>query len=347
MRRYQAPLLLALTCSSGIQARFLGPIDPAPIDISSDGSFVRQSWENLTATLESSLNGTAPSDELAGLHNVTFSIGAFSINDPAVAGCFQYHHASPDVVNSTLGVNKVDGDSIYRIASLTKVVTVYAGLLQLKPEDWSTPLSEIFPEIASLPQDDPLVYVQWDHLTPLALASQISGIPRDAAPFNPGELYGAVTDPASTGLPVLSPNDPVLNLSCVSPTCSAVDYIRGIQTQTPLFLPWQTLGYADTNFILLGLVISKLTGLTYEEFYRQPVFDPLGMAHTSSISPTPSNTTIKPYPGYVVTGSPAAFSFQGGITSSSSGLFSTTNDLARLGTSILNATLLSPTASRA
>ncbi|KAI1148317.1 beta-lactamase/transpeptidase-like protein [Nemania diffusa] len=332
-------LAFASICLPAVQGRILGPLDPAPVDFTSSASNVRSQWENLTSTLEGHLSGTARNAALSSLDNITFSLGLFSVNDPQAAGRLQYHHTGPDVRNSSLGVNKVDGDSIYRVASMTKVITVYSGLLLLDTSDWDKPLTEIFPEIASLPKNDPVHHVQWDTITPFSLALQISGIPANARPFDAGELstilyFTNPVDPTTLGLPPLTLNSTGIDVPCQDVNCTAVQYLDGIQAPTlPVF---QSPGYANTNFILLGRVISKLTGLPEnEQWFKKAVFDPLGLKRTSSLSPT-----VSPYAGYVVAGDPVAFAFQGGITTSSGGLFTTTNDIAKIGISMLNSTLL-------
>ncbi|KAF2962875.1 hypothetical protein GQX73_g10698 [Xylaria multiplex] len=340
---HSSPLSFAVAslCLPTVFARFLGPLNPAPADLTSDDSWVRSKWENITSMLEDHLTGIAQDEALSILDNITFSLGLFSVHDPKAAGSLQYHHTGPDIKNSSFGVNKVDGNSIYRVASMTKVVTVYAGLLLLDPSDWHKPLTEIFPEISSLPKDDPVHHIQWDTITPFSLSSQISGIPANARPFDAGELATALyfsedpIDPMTLGLPPLTLNSTGINVPCQDPNCSGVEYLEGIQA--PTFPVFQSPGYANTNFILLGRVISKLTGLaTNEEWFQKAVFGPLDMKSTSSLSPTKS-----PYAGYVVGGDPETFAFQGGITSSSGGIFTTTNDVAKLGISMLNSTLLS------
>lgn len=338
-------LAIASLCVPAVLARILGPLNPAPTDLTSTSSHVRTQWQNLTSTLEGHLTGTNPNEALSGLDKITFSLGLFSVHDAEAAGSLQYHHTGPDVRNSTYGVNKVDGDSIYRVASMTKVMTAFAGLILLDPSDWHKPLTEIFPEIASLPEDDPISHIQWDTITPFALATQDSGLPANARPFDAGELATAFyftdpIDPTTLGLPPLTLNSTGINVPCTDQYCSATDYIKSIQAPTlPAF---QSPGYANTNFLLLGRVISKLTGLDANEaWFQKAVFGPLGMTRSSSVSPTKS-----PYPGYVVAGDVEAFAFQGGITSSSGGIFTTTNDVALLGTAILNSTLLTPDATR-
>ncbi|KAJ3579171.1 hypothetical protein NPX13_g1398 [Xylaria arbuscula] len=340
MMHFSFRLAIASLCIPPALARVLGPLNPPPVDLTSDASHVRSKWTELASILDGHLNGTERKDTLTGLDNITFSLGMFSVHDPEAASSLQFHHTGPDIKNSSVGVNKVDGDSIYRVASMTKVVSVYAGLLLLDPDDWNKPLTEIFPEIASLRKDDPIHHIQWDTITPFSLASQISGIPANARPFDAGELATAFyltnpVDPTTLGLPPLTLNSTGINVPCTDQYCSAAEYIEGIQA--PTFPVFQTPGYANTNFILLGRVISKLTGLpTNEEWFQKAVFSPLGMTSSSSLSPT-----TPPYSGYVVGGDPEDFAFQGGITSSSGGIFTTTNDIAKLGVSMLNSTLLS------
>ncbi|KAI1757644.1 beta-lactamase/transpeptidase-like protein [Xylaria castorea] len=339
MHSFPLGVAAASLCLPTVFARFLGPLNPSPVDLTSDASSVRSQWENLTSTLEGHLTGKARNEALSGLDATTFSLGLFSVHDPKAAGSLQYHHTGPDVRNATLGVNKVDGNTIYRVASMTKVMTVYSGLLLLKLSDWHKPLTEIFPEISSLLKNDPVHHIQWETITPFSLASQISGIPADARPFDAGELsttfyFTNPVDPTTLGLPPLTLNSTGINVPCQDANCTAVQFLNGIQS--PTFPAFQTPGYANTGFILLGRVISKLTGLPLnEEWFQKAVFGPLNMTSTSSLSPTK-----KPYPGYVVAGDAEAFAYQGGITSSSGGIFSTTNDLAKLGISMLNATLL-------
>lgn len=60
---------------------------------------------------------------------VTWSTGLFSIHDPE-AKQLQYHYTSPQVKKGN-GPKDVDGDTIYRMASIIKLFTVLVGLLEL------------------------------------------------------------------------------------------------------------------------------------------------------------------------------------------------------------------------
>ncbi len=99
------------------------------MDLSSDESIIASSWANLSLTFSGYLNGSQSSKATtaAGLTNLTFSMSMFSTQDPRTAESLQYHYTSDEVANASTGVKDVDGDSIYRIASVTKLITVYAA----------------------------------------------------------------------------------------------------------------------------------------------------------------------------------------------------------------------------
>lgn len=70
----------------------------------------------------------------------------------------------------------------------------------------------------------------------------------------------------------------------------------------PLYPPGQRYTYSNTNFVLLGLVIEKLTGTSVSEQFRRRIFTPLGM--TASSLPAASDASIPdPHPdGYTYGG---------------------------------------------
>lgn len=80
-------LLLLPLCITGTLADFLGPAYPAPIDLTSDKSLIPASWKNFTSIFDAYLKGnqSTASEPLSGVEKVTFSVGLFSIHDPAAA----------------------------------------------------------------------------------------------------------------------------------------------------------------------------------------------------------------------------------------------------------------------
>lgn len=174
---------IAALCSNAALGDFITPTYPTPVDLSSNHSLVHASWRNLSTTLDQylqgKLNSSAGAAALAGVKNVTFSVGLFSLHDPK-ARQLQYHHTAPEVKASKAGTQKVDENSIYRVASVSKLITVLAGMVELSDKDWHRPLAEISPDFKQMQNStavDVIKTIQWDKITPWALASQLSGLP--------------------------------------------------------------------------------------------------------------------------------------------------------------------------
>ncbi len=51
--------------------------------------------------------------------------------------------------------------------------------------------------------------------------------------------------------------------------------------QSPLFRPGQQYQYSNTNYILLGLLVEKISGKALPDYLTEHIFRPLGLAHTS------------------------------------------------------------------
>jgi hypothetical protein len=120
-----------------VPADFLGASFLSPIDLSSSNSLIATSWKNITSTLQAYIAGKNQNDHFgaaADITNITFSLGMFSLNG-AAAGKLQFYYTSPQIANSPNGTHKVDENSIYCIANLTKVFTILASLLGLKDSD--------------------------------------------------------------------------------------------------------------------------------------------------------------------------------------------------------------------
>ena len=175
-------LSLFLALLGSVAADFLSGSHPPPRDLASEQSLVASAWQNVTSTLDN-----ASSNELlAGLENITYSIGMFSLHD-AAATVLQYHHTSSATANSSVGTRKVDQDSIYKVASVSKLITTYTGIVALSDEDWNRPLKTIAPILSAYLQNytDQIYHVQWNQITPWTLASQMSGIPTVSSSIPP------------------------------------------------------------------------------------------------------------------------------------------------------------------
>ena len=281
-----------------VVAELLGPTYPAPTDLSSSDSKVQKAWTDLSKAFDETLkqNNTPPGfNNLAGAEKVTWSASLFSLHDED-ATQLQHHYTGPQVANAANGTNVADGDSIYRVASVSKLVTVLAGMIALTDAQWNMSLSEIFPGLiaSSNGTKNPILGVQWDLITPYALASQLSGIATLGLPqadlLASYYINAAATNTTAAALEAKD-GFPPLPLTVLGPCqdllfdCTRAEFIKSIASSPPAQLPWATPGYSDLGFMVLGAAISKLTGKSLDDMYQDLIFKPLEMSSTHVNAP--------------------------------------------------------------
>ncbi|KAH6718416.1 beta-lactamase family protein [Leptodontidium sp. MPI-SDFR-AT-0119] len=350
--------LLLLSYLGGVcNCDFLGPRFPSPVDLSSDSSVVAAGWRNVSTAIDSYLNVdfNRTTRTSIGLENMTFSIGMFSIRDPAAKN-LQYHHISVEA-KAGPGTSEISGDSIYRVASVSKLFTVFASLLSFDCDQWDQSITNFIPGFSNYTLNstgqDSVLRTKWEDVTLRSLASQVAGIPRDPSPFfsdvaiRPDLLTGHPTpNPATLGLPPLTLEEIEPFLPCLlNPdlaACSPASVFEANQARPPTFPAWTTPAYANNGFILLGIALANITGMPLADVYPELIFRPLGMTNSKSAAPPESE-----WSQYVVSGNDATYwAQQGGVSIGSGGIFSSLNDLAKFGTALMNSTLLPPARTR-
>ncbi|MFI6306161.1 serine hydrolase [Amycolatopsis thailandensis] len=157
-------------------------------------------------------------------------------------------HASYGVLNTATGV-EVTEDSVFQIGSISKVWTSTV-VMQLVDEgllDLDAPISDVVPELRLA---DPDVAKQ---VTMRHLLTHTSGID--------GDVF---TD---TGR-----GDDTLE--------RYVEILDQAAQNHPL---GETFSYCNSGFVLMGRVIEKLTGQTWDAAMREKLFTPLGLTHTVTL----------------------------------------------------------------
>ncbi|MGD8603909.1 MAG: serine hydrolase [Anaerolineales bacterium] len=68
------------------------------------------------------------------------------------------------------------------------------------------------------------------------------------------------------------------------------DQLRTLEGYLPLFVynplqfePGTQFGYSNEGYLVLGIIIEKVTGLTYWDYVEENIYQPSGMSHTSAI----------------------------------------------------------------
>jgi CubicO group peptidase (beta-lactamase class C family) len=131
----------------------------------------------------------------------------------------------------------------FRLGSITKQFTAASILLleergKLKLED----------PIKMYMTDAPTA---WDRITIFNLLTHTSGIPNFTSLAEYKTLQLSDTPPAKT--------------------------IATVRDRALDFFPGEKMSYSNSGYILLGYVIEKITGASYEQFVRDNIFTPLGM----------------------------------------------------------------------
>lgn len=117
---------------------------------------------------------------------------------------------------------------------------------------------------------------------------------------------------------------------------SLADYFELFKNEPLQFEPGSRQQYSNAGYIVLGLLIERLSGENYYEYVRRHIYEPAGMTQTGSwrVDRLPENTAI----GYTRGGEDAAptaplkrnTDFLPGKGSSAGGGYSTAHDLLRL-----------------
>lgn len=140
-----------------------GPVFPPAAKLSTSSTWLNASAQ-LRSTLEAAfVNGTTPHGPVSPKD--TYSIQVFSTNGTI----FEYYHKGSNLAAS--GIYGVDGDSVYRVGSVSKLYAVYLLLVVAGDRVFSDPMVRYIPELEGL--------AHWNDVTVGALAGQVGGVVTD------------------------------------------------------------------------------------------------------------------------------------------------------------------------
>lgn len=155
----------------------LGPAFPKPTGLSSNEGFqkaLQHLDDDLVTALETgvSIHGSAP------FNATTFSVGMFDTDEDDLI--YQHHYVNEAVRASAVGTNDPDSDSVYRLGSITKLLTAYLWMIHMGDETFGDPVTKYIPELldhASSSEDRGNgALPKWDEITIGQLASHMAGL---------------------------------------------------------------------------------------------------------------------------------------------------------------------------
>lgn len=162
---------------------YLGPDFPKPTELSTN-EIMKAAFSNLTSVLDAAIN-----TEVSDYGNFKANTNSWSIqifDTQSSTPLYQNHHTQPNLTSlSSVGVNTVDENSVFRLGSLTKLLSIYTFLILDGDTHFQEPITKYVPELAALAKTrtNAVNDVQWEDVTLGDLASQLSGIGRDSMSF--------------------------------------------------------------------------------------------------------------------------------------------------------------------
>jgi len=152
-------------------AALAGPAFPAPASLQTSSLLT-----SAVAAFEKSVAASA----VVRANESAWAVAVFSIHDEEPL----YEKYFTPAYN--VSVAQVDRDSVFRIASVSKVFSVWSFLMEVGDEHFNDPITRYIPELAAVSSTsrgavvyDDIDTVQWDEVTLGQLASHLAGIPRD------------------------------------------------------------------------------------------------------------------------------------------------------------------------
>ncbi|KAF2621109.1 beta-lactamase/transpeptidase-like protein [Macroventuria anomochaeta] len=206
------------------------------------------------------------------------------------------HHTANERNASRPDIPEVNGDALYRIASITKTFTVLGILFQEKAGNLSLddPVNKYIQEL----KEDQNGTLPWKDITLRNLASQLSGIPRECA------LHAKPW--------------PLVSWS----GCQTLEDLLGaVKSQIPIFAPNQQSTYSNVAFELLGIVLERVAGQDYRSYIEEAIFKSLDMSK-STLSVPPDEAGVIPSGDHY-------WDVDEGIQSPTGGIYSSSKDLSK------------------
>lgn len=163
-------LLLALGIAAFSKSAYARCYNPSPAFPLPEYSQDSEQLKSVVACIEKSLKAVVSEESFA---TSSYSVEITSSQETL----WSTYHTARERNESRIGAKVVDGDSVYRIASITKTFTTLGILQQHAAGNLSLddPIEKYVAELNG-PQSG---NIPWKDITLRTLASQLSGIPRE------------------------------------------------------------------------------------------------------------------------------------------------------------------------
>ncbi|KAJ5391882.1 Beta-lactamase-like protein [Penicillium cosmopolitanum] len=325
-------LLFTSALSEFTPCPLLGPFYP-PFKVDLNDKAIESSLKHLTAKFDDLMRTGDGENGPVNINTTSFSIAVFSTNEGTAEDepfYWQYHYTAPDYRNGPDKPRNASKDSIYRIGGLTELFTVWSLLRTLGDGIFNDPVTKYLPELSNdSSTHTSILQTIWSDITVGQLASHMGGIPRDYC----SDDLTSEADIFKAGLPIHSNFD---RPCCSSNSkCSQKDFLHQLSKQAPIANPGQTPIYSNMAFQLLGYIIERRTGQSFKRVLKHQILDPLELNDTSVFAPLDTQNAVIP-----VNQKASGWLAHLPGTEASTSMFSSLDNLARVGQAIMKSTLL-------
>ena len=272
----------------------IGPDFPPPQNLSSSKTF-QSAVSNLTQLLQQAISVENTSYGPFDSANSSYSIEIFSACESAPL--FTTHFTSPAVAKYRDGVKNVDSNTVFRIGSLTKLITVYTFLIETGDARFNDPVANYVPELQqaaqSLNSTDSLDNVAWDEITIGELASHMADIGRDWEGLGTiGGILFPVNNPSALGLPPLNASEEAVCTG--APRCTRAQFFEGFTKRHPVYASSTAPIYSNAAFQILGYALENITGVKLTTSVNNGLVALLKLTASSWTVPTSNFSGIIP-----------------------------------------------------
>lgn len=299
-------------------------------------SAISAATSNLTRSIESTLATGVVLDN----KTTSFIVDFYSLLDNT--SLYSYSFNAPAFANASEGVKKVEADTVFRLGSISKVLTVYTFLKNAGDLSWNDPITKYIPELASeaqsTAQESEIMAVRWDNVTVGSLAAQLSGTPRASTDDAAADHYYQ----RAAGLPAV----PAVNTSFCPPNstnaqpCNRQAFFQNEFLQYPIVAPYYQPVYSNNAYQILAYALEAMTNSSFEALVNE-TFSSLGMTGSSYLAPASSQNSIIPF-----NDSTAEYSQDVYTLGPGGGMYSTLTDMRTFGLAVLSSAQLPPTLTR-
>ncbi|CAG8954420.1 hypothetical protein HYFRA_00006047, partial [Hymenoscyphus fraxineus] len=274
--------------------------------------------------------------------NTSFALEIWTAGD--FNPLFSRYYSAPSLNQAKQGVKVVNADTVFRVGSVTKLLTVYTWLIKAGGMSlFNEPITKYIPELkaaaaAKNATYNPIDYVSWEDITIGDLAAQTANIGREYSAY--GDLAGALVmdgkmKATAMNLPVLGKGE--VPICGGGGACTRAQFFEGFVNRHPIYAPSTAASYSNVEYMIFAYALENITGIPIQTLVESAIFSPLNLTGSSWSLPKDNSSSII-YPG--------TYDLSFGDETAAGGAYMTPRNLSSLGRSILRHQLISPSLTR-